>query len=60
MSSIECILDDLRMCLGIISAVPSPRNVPNNATSSILGLRPRDKAAMLGVNTIEILFETFT
>ena len=27
---------------------------------SILGLQPRDKAAMLGVNTIEILLEKFT
>ena len=26
----------------------------------ILGLQPRDKAAMLGVNTIEILLEKFT
>ena len=26
---------------------------------SILGLQPRDKAAMLGVNTIEILLEKF-
>ena len=34
MSSTECILADLRMSLGIISAVSSPRNVPNNATLS--------------------------
>ena len=34
MSSIECILADLRMCLSIISAVSFPGNVPNNATSS--------------------------
>ena len=27
---------------------------------SILGLQPRDKAAMLGVNTKEILHEEFT
>ena len=34
MSSTECILADLRMSLGIISAVSSSRNVPNNATLS--------------------------
>ena len=34
MSSIECILADLHISLGIISAVSSPGNVPNNATSS--------------------------
>ena len=30
------------------------------AFEPILGLQPRDKAAMLGVNTIEILLEKFT
>ena len=34
MSSIECILADLHVSLGIISAVSSPGNEPNNATSS--------------------------
>ena len=34
MSSTECILADLRMSEGIIAAVSSPRNVPNNATLS--------------------------
>ena len=34
MSSIECILADLHISLAIISAVSSPGNVPNNATSS--------------------------
>ena len=34
MSSIECILADLHISLGIISAVSSPGNEPNNATSS--------------------------
>ena len=29
-------------------------------SETILGLQPRDKAAMLGVNTIEILLEKFT
>ena len=28
--------------------------------ASILGLQPRDKAAMLGVNTIELFLEEFT
>ena len=34
MLSIECILADLCMYLGIISPVSSPGNVPNNATLS--------------------------
>ena len=31
-----------------------------NLYVDILGLQPRDKVAMLGVNTIEILLEKFT
>ena len=36
------------------------QNKTYKQNGSILGLQPRDKAAMLGVNTIEFFLEEFT
>ena len=40
-------------------AIPQLVSAPLNPIP-ILGLQPRDKAAMLGVNTIELFLEEFT
>ena len=37
-----------------------PKSKSKPKSSAILGLQPRDKAAILGVNTIEFFLEEFT
>ena len=53
-------LEHKRFLCGVKQWESRERFSSSTTFGRILGLQPRDKAAMLGVNTIEILLEKFT